>query len=444
MDNRDMRKKRVMNAKFDPVINIKVIGVGGGGGNAVERMLNDGIRGVEFIAANTDLQQLQRQNVKTLLLGENVTAGLGAGGLPETGEAAAVDSIDKIREALSGAHMVFITAGLGGGTGTGAAPVIAKVAKEEIGALTIAVVTLPFEFEQQKRNQNALEGLTALQRECDGVVIVSNQRLYEVLGDLPTNEAFDEADKVLRQFVQSVSDIITSSALVNIDFADIKNVLEDAGIVLFGIGMEAIVDIEEDVDLLVQKTLQNPLLLSDITNAGGVILNVTAGSEIPISTHQVISNRVKDIIIKDENSITHFYWGYNSNDHLAPNEVILTIIGSKYNQEIDLGDGSGHTIKAQIDRRKINDEEDDYDETEETIGTVRSGYRESTRIYDEEEIFGTTTIQRRPHSSSKTFSSHRGRRKNKTSSFKKSLFPFRSRRRGLSSSTTGSYIRRKK
>ena len=442
MDNRDMRKKRVMNAKFDPVINIKVIGVGGGGGNAVERMLNDGIRGVEFIAANTDLQQLQRQNVKTLLLGENVTSGLGAGGIPETGEAAAVDSIDKIREALEGAHMVFITAGLGGGTGTGAAPVIAKVAKEEIGALTIAVITLPFEFEQKKRNQNALEGLTALQRECDGVVIVSNQRLYEVLGDLPTNEAFDEADKVLRQFVQSVSDIITSSALVNIDFADIKNVLEDAGIVLFGIGMEAIVDIEEDVDLLVQKTLQNPLLLSDITNAGGVILNVTAGSEIPISTHQVISNRVKDIIIKDENSVTHFYWGYNSNEHLAPNEVILTIIGSKYNQEIDLGDGSGHTIKAQIDRKRIHDEEDDYDETEETIGTVRSGYRESTRVYDEEEIFGTTTIQRRPPSSSRT--NYRGRRKNKTSSFKKSIFPFRSRRRGLTSSTTGSYIRRKK
>ncbi len=415
MSEMNRNRRRMMNAQFDPIIKIKVIGVGGGGCNAIEGMVRDGVRGVDFIAANTDLQQLQSQTVDTLLLGENVTKGLGAGGNPEVGEEAALDTLDEIRAKLNGANMVFIAVGLGGGTGTGAAPVIARVAKEEVGCLTIAVATLPFEFERG-RIDIAYEGLQQLKKECDGVVIISNQKISEVLGNVPMIEGFKEADSNLRRFVQSVSDIISKVAHINIDFADIKSVLENSGVVLFGIATEEIDDIEEDVEMLVAKTLDNPLLLSDIRNARGVIVNITHAPDIVTNVHQSILDVVEKRISQSKD--TRFFWGVSINEKLGPSQVILTIIGSNFNdEEIDLGDGE-HTISA----GPIEDSSD-YETVDETVDrSINSGYREPRVIFDEDEIFGTTSISKKS-SFSHTFNKKRSKSGSTRSPLKKpSLF----------------------
>ena len=200
---------------------IKVIGVGGGGGNAINRMIEEGLAGVEFIAANTDIQALSSSKAETVIqLGPKLTRGLGAGGQPEVGRKAAEESEETLTEALTGADMVFITAGMGGGTGTGAAPLIAKISKEE-GALTVAVVTRPFTFEGRRRANNAKDGIEELKKYVDSLIIVSNDNLLDVIGRKPIEEAFQAADNVLRQGVQTISDLIAVPALVNLDFADV-------------------------------------------------------------------------------------------------------------------------------------------------------------------------------------------------------------------------------
>src|SRR4051812_10355874 len=220
---------------------IKVVGVGGGGTNAVNRMIDAGLSGVEFIACNTDAQALQMTDADIKLnIGHDLTKGLGAGANPQIGQGAAAESRDAIKEALKGADMVFVTAGEGGGTGTGAAPVIAEIAKEEIGALTVGVVTKPFEFEGSRRMQQAQEGIDKLRSQVDTLIIVPNEKLLHVVErQTSVQEAFRMADDILRQGVQGITDLITTPGQINLDFADVRTVMADAGSAMMGVGTAA-------------------------------------------------------------------------------------------------------------------------------------------------------------------------------------------------------------
>ena len=268
-------------AGMEPFARIKVIGVGGGGTNAVNRMIEAGLTGVDFWAMNTDIQVLSTSSAdRTLQLGENLTKGLGAGGDPEIGKASAEESKSDIKKALEGADMVFVTAGMGGGTGTGAAPVIAEIAKD-MGILTVAVVTKPFRFEGPRRARRAEEGIDSLKDHVDTVIIIPNDRLLNVVEKKATlMEAFKEADDVLRQGVQGISDIITIPGLINVDFADVKAVMSDAGSALMGIGFA---EGDHRAVEAAQMAISSPLLETDIAGARAVLVNVTAGPDLTLA-----------------------------------------------------------------------------------------------------------------------------------------------------------------
>ncbi|MCT7871137.1 MAG: cell division protein FtsZ [Lactobacillus crispatus] len=257
---------------------IKVIGVGGAGGNAVNRMIDDGVQGVSFIAANTDVQALNSNKAENKIqLGPKLTRGLGAGSHPEVGQKAAEESEQTIEDALKGADMIFITAGMGGGTGTGAAPVVAKIARET-GALTVGVVTRPFSFEGPKRSKNAAEGITQLKQYVDTLVIIANNRLLEMVDKkTPMMDAFKEADNVLKQGVQGISDLITSTDYVNLDFADVKTVMENQGAALMGIGRASG---ENRTVEATKLAISSPLLEVSIDGAKQVLLNITGGPNL--------------------------------------------------------------------------------------------------------------------------------------------------------------------
>ena len=264
---------------FENLANIKVIGVGGGGNNAVNRMITAGVRGVEFIAVNCDAQALLLSKAENKIqIGEKLTKGLGAGANPEIGEKACEESRDQIVEALKGADMVFVTAGMGGGTGTGAAPLFSKVAKE-LNCLTVAIVTKPFNFEGKKRMNNALQGLEQLKEYVDSLIIISNNKVLEVIGRIPFEEAFTEADNILIQGVQTITDLIAVPALINLDFADVKSVMEGQGTALIGIGMASGDDKAQEA---AQKAILSPLLEAQISGAKSAIVNVTGGSSISV------------------------------------------------------------------------------------------------------------------------------------------------------------------
>ena len=258
---------------------IKVVGAGGGGTNAVSRMVDAGLKGVEFLAVNTDAQALRSSEADVkLAIGQELTRGLGAGGQPEVGAGAAAESRDDIKEALKGADMVFVTAGEGGGTGTGAAPVIAEIAKQEIGALTVGVVTKPFEFEGAKRMQQALDGIEKLRNEVDTLIIVPNEKLLNIVERRePISEAFRKADDILRQGVQGITDLITVPGLINLDFADVRAIMSDAGSALMGIGNSAG---ESRAAEAAKEAISSPLLESAIDGATGMLLNITGGEDM--------------------------------------------------------------------------------------------------------------------------------------------------------------------
>lgn len=260
---------------------IKVVGVGGGGSNAVNRMIESGIHGVEFIAMNTDIQVLDLAGApKKVQLGANLTRGLGAGGNPEIGKSAAEESKNEIRKALEGADMVFVTAGMGGGTGTGAAPVIADMARE-IGALTVAVVTRPFSFEGPRRSRLAEQGVTSLMGRVDTIITIPNDRLLSVVERKTTlMDAFRVADDVLRQGVQGISDIITIPGQINVDFADVRAVMSDAGPALMGIGYGVG---EQRALQAAQSATNSPLLEQTIHGAKGLLVNVTSGEDLTLA-----------------------------------------------------------------------------------------------------------------------------------------------------------------
>jgi cell division protein FtsZ len=258
---------------------IKVVGVGGGGTNAVNRMVDAGLSGVEFIAVNTDAQALMMCDADVKIhIGSAATRGLGAGADPAVGQAAALESKDELKEALKGADMVFVTAGEGGGTGTGGAPILAELAKDELGALTVGVVTRPFAFEGRRRADQAERGIDALRERVDTLIVIENDRLLQVVEKRTSIvEAFRLADDILRQGVQGITDLITVPGLVNLDFADVRTIMRDAGSALMGIGTAAG---ENRAAEAARAAVSSPLLESSIEGATGILLNVTGGSEI--------------------------------------------------------------------------------------------------------------------------------------------------------------------
>ncbi len=303
---------------------IKVIGVGGGGTNAVNRMIEAKIQGVEFIAINTDGQALNRSNADIRLrIGDALTKGLGAGANPEIGENAALESKDEITGILQGADMVFITAGMGGGTGTGAAPVIAKLAKE-MGALTVGVVTKPFSFEGRVRMNQANRGLDSLKESVDTLITIPNERLLQVVDKKTTMvEAFQRADDVLRQAVQGISDLITITGLINVDFADVKTIMSNAGSALMGIGLAR----GDDRALQAAKmAIQSPLLETSIGGCRGVLLNITGSSNLSL----LEVKEAADIITEESDPEANIIFGAVIDETLGE-DIRVTVIATGFN-----------------------------------------------------------------------------------------------------------------
>jgi len=321
---------------------IKVIGVGGGGGNAINRMIEEGVAGVEFIVANTDVQALSSSKAETVIqLGPKLTRGLGAGGQPEVGRKAAEESEEALTNVLSGADMVFITAGMGGGSGTGAAPVIARIAKN-LGALTVAVVTRPFGFEGNKRGNFAIEGIEGLREQVDTLLIISNNNLLEIVDKkTPLLEALSEADNVLRQGVQGITDLITNPGLINLDFADVKTVMENQGTALMGIGVASG---EERVIEATKKAISSPLLETSIDGAEQVLLNITGGLDMTLFEAQDASDIVAHAATGDVNIIL----GTSINEDLG-DEIRVTVIATGIDpSKKERGSRSGRQSQSQI------------------------------------------------------------------------------------------------
>ncbi|MEI7026756.1 cell division protein FtsZ [Paenibacillus sp. y28] len=308
---------------LDQMAKIKVIGVGGGGSNAVNRMIESGVTGVEFITVNTDAQALNMSNSETKLkLGEKLTRGLGAGANPEIGKKAAEESRESIINALKGSDMVFVTAGMGGGTGTGAAPVIAEIAKE-CGALTVGVVTRPFTFEGRKRALQAEQGIAALKEKVDTLIIIPNDRLLEIVDKkTPMLEAFIHADNVLRQGVQGISDLIQRPGLINLDFADVKTIMTERGSALMGIG---VAKGENRAAEAAKQAIMSPLLETSIDGARGILMNITGG--INLSLYEV--NEAADIVISHSDPEVNMIFGAIIDDTFT-DEIMVTVIATGF------------------------------------------------------------------------------------------------------------------
>jgi cell division protein FtsZ len=301
---------------------IKVIGIGGGGGNAINNMINASLMGVDFIAANTDAQALEVSKAHTKLqLGVNITKGLGAGANPEVGRSAALEDADKIRQALEGTDMVFVTAGLGGGTGTGGAPVVAQIAKE-IGALTVAVVTKPFNFEGRQRMQTADQGIKELKETVDTIITIPNNRLLSLAAKKATFlEMLKKADDVLLHAVKGISDLITIPGLINLDFADVKTIMSEMGMALMGTGMASG---EDRATEAAQKAISSPLLEDvSISGAKGVLMNISSGLDLTIDEVQAASSLIQKEAHEDANII----WG-TVLDQSAGDELRVTVIAT--------------------------------------------------------------------------------------------------------------------
>ena len=312
--------------EMDQLAKIKVIGLGGGGGNAINRMVESGVKGVEFIAANTDLQVLNSSKADVKIqIGATLTDGLGAGGKPEVGKESAVESKKEIEDALSGADMVFITAGMGGGTGTGAAAIVAEIA-QGLGAHTVAIVTKPFSFEGKRRMENALKGIEELRKHVDTLIVIPNDRLREII-DKSTHmlEAFKEVDNVLRRGVQSISDLIAVVGLVNLDFADVKAVMEGSGRAIIGIG----IGMGEDRALEAAKqAVSSPLLEQSIEGATDAIINITGGVNLTLFEAEQAAEVVRSASNTDINTI----FGSVINENLS-DEVIVTVIATGFDKK---------------------------------------------------------------------------------------------------------------
>ena len=311
---------------IDQLAKIKVIGVGGGGNNAVNRMIESGVKGVDFIVANTDLQVLNTSKAPIKIqIGVELTSGLGAGGKPEIGKESALESKSELESALEGADMVFITCGMGGGTGTGAAPVIADIA-QSMGALTVGIVTKPFSFEGKKRMDNALAGIEELKKHVDTLIVIPNDKLREIIDkSTPLLESFKEVDNVLRRGVQSISDLIAVAGLINLDFADVKAVMEKRGNALIGIGMGIG---EGRATEAAKQAVSSPLLETSISGATDAIINVTGGANLTLFEVEEAAEVIRQSANTDINTI----FGAVINENLT-DEIIVTVIATGFDKK---------------------------------------------------------------------------------------------------------------
>ena len=326
---------------------IRVIGVGGGGGNAVQHMVEGGIEGAEFISVNTDKQALDKNDAGTkLILGKEITNGLGAGANPEIGREAALEDRDKLREMLKGTDMVFITAGMGGGTGTGAAPIVAQVSKE-LGILTVAVVTKPFELEGNKRMKIAQEGIKELVDEVDSLITIPNQKLLEVLGeDCSMLEAFKQANDVLGGAVRGISDIIVRPGLINVDFADVKTVMSEKGTAMMGTGTSS----GPDRARIAAEHAVSSKLLEDISlkDAKGVLVNITAGADLSLGEIKAVGDCINDFASEEAIIVTGTVM-----DEDANNDLTVTVIATGLNSSLQSVSGNNKRVQALTERQPL-------------------------------------------------------------------------------------------
>ena len=332
---------------MDGTATIKVIGIGGAGSNAVNRMVEAGIRGVEFIAINTDRQALQTSKAGTKIqIGEKITRGLGAGANPDIGAQSAEESKAEVTEALRGADMVFVTAGMGGGTGTGAAPIIAGVAKE-MGILTIGVVTKPFTFEGKKRLSQAERGIESLKGKVDTLVVIPNDKLLQII-DRKTSivQAFMKADEVLMQGVQGISDLIAVPGLVNLDFADVKTIMLNTGMAHMGIGRASGENRAEDA---AKQATESPLLETSIEGARGVIINITGGPDLGL--HEV--NTAAELVQRSVDPEANIIFGAVI-DETIEDEIIITVIATEFEKDNNLSSIGVDNIVSKAWDKKMN------------------------------------------------------------------------------------------
>jgi cell division protein FtsZ len=342
--------------EIDQIAKIKVVGVGGGGMNAVNRMIESGVRGVDFIVANTDLQVLNASSAETKLqLGKTITNGLGAGANPEIGREAALESKDEIREALEGADMVFVTCGMGGGTGTGAAPVIAEIS-QDIGALTVGIVTKPFRFEGKRRMEQAIIGIDELKKNVDTLIVIPNDKLRDIIDkSTPMIDAFKEVDNVLHRGVQSISDLIAVSGLVNLDFADVKAVMEKRGNALIGIGLGTG---ENRAIEAAKAAVSSPLLETSIVGATDAIINVTGGSSLTLFE----AEDAAEVVRASANTDINIIFGAVINESLN-DEVIVTVIATGFddNETQSNNEYMPDYSDTPATRKPVNIIDDEYD-----------------------------------------------------------------------------------
>ncbi|MDD6093573.1 MAG: cell division protein FtsZ [Bacilli bacterium] len=339
--------------EMNQLAKIKVVGIGGGGCNAVNRMIDSGLKGVDFIVANTDLQVLNDSLAPTKLqLGSDLTDGLGAGANPEIGKEAALESKEEIEESLKGADMVFVTCGMGGGTGTGASPIVAEIA-QDLGALTVGIVTKPFSFEGKKRMEQAIAGLDELKKHVDTLIVIPNDRLRELIDkSTPMLEAFREVDNVLHRGVQSISDLIAITGLVNLDFADVKAIMKDRGNALIGIGVGSG---ENRAVEAAKQAVSNPLLENSINGATDAIINVTGGSSLTLFEVEEAAEVIRTAANTDINTI----FGAVINENLT-DEVIVTVIATGFEEPSEPLYHSFNSTK----REDMYKDDDDYSEND--------------------------------------------------------------------------------
>lgn len=328
---------------------IKVIGVGGGGNNAVDRMIEKGLDGVEFITVNTDHQALARSGAPTKIqIGEKMTRGLGAGANPEIGTKSAEESKDEILEAIKGADMLFITAGMGGGTGTGAAPVIANIAKEQ-GILTVGVVTKPFSFEGRKRMINAEKGIAELKQSVDTLVVIPNDKILQVIDKKTTMvDAFSKADDVLQQGVQGITDLISNPGIINLDFADVRTIMNNKGVAHMGIGRATG---ENRAEEAVKYAISSPLLDTSIDGARCVLVNMCGGESLGLMEANVGMGLIREAVDPDAEII----FGTSINENLGE-EIIITVIATDF-QNHDVSLNNFKPIQAQVPNGQVQREE---------------------------------------------------------------------------------------
>ena len=341
--------------QMDQIAKIKVVGVGGGGCNAVNRMITEGVKSVEFYVVNTDLQALNASPcANKIQIGKNITGGRGAGFNPEVGRAAALESKQELEDALRGADMIFIACGMGGGTGTGAAPIIAEIA-QELGSLTVAIVTKPFRFEGKRIMETALVGLEELKGHVDSLIVIPNDRLRDIIDKTTSFEdAFKEVDNVLHRGVQSISDLIAVTGVINLDFADVKTVMEKSGTAIIGIGCNAG---ENRAIEAARQAVANSLLEETIDGATNAIVNVTGGNNLTLYEIEEAVETVREAANNDTNII----FGAIKNDNLT-DEVIVTVIATGFDEEVGEEALFGDEIpKRRSPQPKVEDTDDDFE-----------------------------------------------------------------------------------